>query len=108
MKYSTYNITYPDLDCTQSKILVFKIDYDQYKSDKMLISSFDEQLNNKKTPKEEKERIKEYIKNFEVKWKDLKNPYFVEGSPLYIAIETGIIHIEKELGNAGDYKVIIS
>lgn len=107
MSYPLYNITYPDCDCTQSKILVPITDYEQCKAEKKGIELMEEQLKDKKLSKEDKERIKNEIKSIKIKWSVLDEPYFVEGSPMYDAIETGIIFIEEQYGNHGKYPAII-
>ena len=107
MTYPKYNITYPGLDCFQSKLLVPKNDYDEYKVEKKDIELMDESLKDKKLSKDDKERIKNEINSIKVKWSVLSEPYFVEGSPMYNAIETGFIFIEEQFGNHGKYPTII-
>ena len=51
MNYPIYNIIYPDLGCSQSKLLIPKTDYQQYKSEKKGIELMEEQLKDKKLSK---------------------------------------------------------
>jgi len=108
----TYKFEYPN-GFVQTKELISVENFNRYKDlnnqKADILSEIQEKLKGKKNKNKEKDPILvEKLKVVVDKLKEFPDYFFVVHSPMYEAIETGVIHIDEPSGNAGDYPVKIS
>jgi len=96
-----YRIEYSEI-IQQTKHLISKETYLSYKSLKE--QKHDLEINTSNKKKKEKE-YSEKINEMNILLSSFSDPFFVVDSPMYDAIETGIIHVDTPSGNAGNYTV---
>lgn len=94
----SYEVTYEGYNVTQEKYFVSDHDYETYiKPTKELMGELEKSNENKK---ENAARINGLKKLLDTIW---PGDYFVESSPLGLAINTGVMSLPKDQG--GDHKV---
>lgn len=94
-----YKIEYSN-KMVQSKNLISRDSYQTYKE----LNSLKSDLQSKMKGKREKDpNLVNQFKKVKEELKPFSSPFFVVDSPMYEAIETGVIKIDPPSGNAGEY-----
>jgi len=105
-----YQITYKN-GMTQKKELITVNDHNWYqemnkrKGDLLELISIHKKKNKKKKVPVDPAITNELKEIDETIKREFKHEFFVVGSPMYKALTTGVIQIDKPAGNAGSYEM---
>jgi hypothetical protein len=100
-----YRIEYLDSKVVQTKELISQEDYNRYKELNQLKSELHTKIKGGKKGKNNDPVLIQQLKDIENELKEYSNPYFVVGSPLHEAIETGILDVKASYSKPSPCKI---
>ena len=101
-----YKITYLDYNnATQIKRLISVEEFACYKQLNNSKIEFESLIKDKKTPQDKVKELKQEVIAIKNQLKEYSFPFFVDNSPLYDAIKTGILELTVHQGGKHNVKI---